>query len=213
MQICKLVAETGSKLRRPAVSDGVNSATYSYLANSPLVQNIVFQQNGSTRMTTTKQDDNLNRLQSISSVPNSQLQSPISNSYAYNDANQRTAVTNVDNSRWVYLYDKLGQVISGKRYWADGTPVAGQQFEYGFDDIGKRLSAKAGGDQGGAALLPASYSPNLLNQYVSRTVPGAVDIIGSATNTSTVTVNGQPTSRKGDYFRGELSMDNSSPRK
>ena len=26
----------------------------------------------------------------------------------------------------------------GKRYWNDWTPVAGQQFEYGFDDIGNR---------------------------------------------------------------------------
>jgi hypothetical protein len=25
-------------------------------------------------------------------------------------------------------------VNSGKRYWSDGTPVAGQQFEYGFDE-------------------------------------------------------------------------------
>ena len=47
-------------------------------------------------------------------------------------------ITNADNSRWVYTYDSLGQVISGKKYWSDGTPVAGQQFEYGFDDIGNR---------------------------------------------------------------------------
>jgi hypothetical protein len=30
--------------------------------------------------------------------------------------------------------DNLGQVISGRRYWQDGTEVAGQQFEYRFDD-------------------------------------------------------------------------------
>jgi len=43
------------------------------------------------------------------------------------------------------LYDNLGQVTSGKKYFADGTPVPGQQFEYGFDDIGNRSSTKAGG--------------------------------------------------------------------
>ncbi len=32
------------------------------------------------------------------------------------------------------LYDKLAQATSGKRYWNDGTPVAGQQFEYGSAD-------------------------------------------------------------------------------
>jgi len=46
--------------------------------------------------------------------------------------------------------DKLGQVTSAKRYWDDGTPVAGQQHEYAFDDIGNRTSAKAGGDSSGA---------------------------------------------------------------
>ncbi|MCO5053104.1 MAG: hypothetical protein M9920_12465 [Verrucomicrobiae bacterium] len=76
--------------------------------------------------------------------------------YANNLANQRTAITNVDNSRWVYQYDSLGQVVSGKKYWSDGTPVAGQQFEYGFDDIGNRKSAAAGGDAVGANLRYAS---------------------------------------------------------
>jgi hypothetical protein len=35
-------------------------------------------------------------------------------------------------------YDSLGQVTSGKRAWADGSRVAGQQFDYSFDDIGNR---------------------------------------------------------------------------
>ena len=45
---------------------GANTATYSYLANSPLVSQIAFQQNGTNRMTTTKSYDNLNRLTQIS---------------------------------------------------------------------------------------------------------------------------------------------------
>ena len=54
----------------------------------------------------------------------------------------------------------LGQVISGKKYWSDGTPVAGQQFEYGFDDIGNRHQTRAGGDANGANLREAGYSVN-----------------------------------------------------
>jgi RHS repeat-associated protein len=159
-------------------------------------------------MTTTKAYDNLNRLTSIQSSAGG---SPVASfGYSYNAANQRTTISNADDSRWVYQYDSLGQVISGKKYWADGTPVAGQQFEYGFDDIGNRTSTKAGGDQSGAGLRLANYGANSLNQYSSRTVPGAVDILGSATNTTTVTVNNLATYRKGDYFRDELSADNSS---
>ena len=56
--------------------------------------------------------------------------------------------THADASYWIYQYDTLGQVISGKHFWPAGTPVAGQQFEYGFDDIGNRQSAAHGGNAG-----------------------------------------------------------------
>lgn len=53
-------------------------------------------------------------------------------------------------AHWVYQYDWLGQVTNGARYWNDGTPVAGQQYQYQFDTIGNRLSTRAGGDINGA---------------------------------------------------------------
>ena len=152
--------------------------------------------------------DLLNRLTSITSV-NGQSATLDSHGYLYNNANQRTSMTNADNSYWIYQYDTLGQVTSGIKYWSDGTPVAGQQFGYLFDSIGNRQSTTAGGDQTGANLRSATYSANNLNQYSSRTVPNAVDIIGSATNTATVTVNGQLTYRKNAYYRLQLGIDNS----
>jgi RHS repeat-associated protein len=189
------------------------SATYSYLDNSPLVCQITFKQGANTRMTTTKQYDFLNRLTSISSVPSAS--SAVSFSYLYNSADQRIQTTLADGSRWVYQYDKLGQVVSGKKYWADWTPVAGQQFEYSFDDIGNRKSTKAGGDDHGANLRSASYSANLLNQYSARDVPGAVDIMGVSIATNIVTVtapdalnNSTAPYRKGEYFRKEVTLDN-----
>ncbi len=159
-------------------------------------------------MTTTKQYQFLNRLQSSSSSPASS--SSISFSYSYNAANQRIRRTDADGSYWRYEYDALGQVRSGRKYWSDSTPVAGQQFEYGHDDIGNRTSTKAGGDASGAGLRPASYSPNSLNQYTARDVPGAVDVMGVALATSTVTVNGLPVYRRGEYFRKELPVSNGS---
>ena len=82
---------------------------------------------------------------------------------------------NANDSRWVSTYDSLGQVTGGKKYWSDGTPVAGQHFEYVFDTIGNRKTTAAGGDNSGAGLRPASYSVNTLNQYTSREVPGYVN--------------------------------------
>ena len=158
----------------------------------------------------TKSYDFLNRLTNIVSGTGV---APVSQSaYAYNNANQRTAITNADDSKWVYTYDSLGQVISGKKYWSDGTPVAGQHFEYAFDDIGNRRSTKAGGDNSGANLRPASYLNNSLNQIASREVPGYVNVLGTASNNATVTLWGDngsysTTLRKGEFTGGPHSLD------
>ncbi len=199
--------------RLKTVADGNNTAAYGYLANSPLVSNVWFTNSTTLRMTTTKNYDLLNRLTGISSAAGGSNVAVFN--YAYNAANQRTTITNVDSSRWVYQYDALGQVVSGKKYWSDGTPVAGQQFEYGFDDIGNRQSTASGGDANGANLRYASYTNNSLNQITSRSVPGLVNVIGTASNSATVTLWGDngafsATSRKGEYFRGELAATNTS---
>ncbi len=195
--------DTANRLQ--TVTAGANSATYSYLANSPLISQITFKSNTIVRMTTTKTFDFLNRLQSIGSVG----ASTVSAAYKYNNANQRTENTQPDGSFWLYQYDPLGQVTSGKKYWSDWTPFAGQQFEYVFDDIGNRTSTKAGGDSTGANLRSATYSANNLNQYMSRDVPGTVDIIGVANAAATATVNGQATYRKVEYYQKPLSIANS----
>ena len=109
--------------------------------------------------------DAINRLASIGNAPAGGLND--SYAYDYNSANQRIKTTLADGSYWLLAsrplrrvapeigtrasrvavtYDSLGQVISGKRYWSDATPVAGQQQEYTFDDIGNRTSAKSGGN-------------------------------------------------------------------
>jgi len=190
-----------------SVGDGTNSAAYTYVANSRLVSQILFTNNATLRMTTTKSYDYLNRLTAIQSSTGG---SPVASfSYGNNSANQRTSVTNVDSSYWVYQYDNLGQVTSGKKYWSDGIPVAGQQFTYNFDDIGNRQTTAFGGDQNGANLRPANYTNNSLNQITGRDVPGYVNILGEATNTAAVYVNNQVPYRRTNYFREELSLDNS----
>jgi RHS repeat-associated protein len=203
----------GTASRLQTVSDGTNSATYTCLDASPLVGQIDFTANNTPFMSTVKQYDHLNRLTNISTV-NSAQQALDSHAYAYNSANQRTRVTLPDSSYWVYTYDSLGQVTSGKKYWSDSTPVAGQQFQYTFDDIGNRKTAASGGDQSGANLRTGVYSANGLNQYTSRTVPGYVQSLGTANASATVTLWGDDGSyaaavRQGDYFRAEFSVNNS----
>jgi RHS repeat-associated protein len=184
------------------------SATYSYVANSPLVSNIVHKQSSTTRMTTTKQYDYLNRLLSVSSAPSAA--SAIIFGYSYNNANQRIRSTLADGSYWLYDYDSLGQVRSGRRYWSDQTSVAGQQFQYAHDDIGNRTQTKAGGDQSGASLRTANYGANSLNQYTNRDMPAAIDVMGLGFASNAVTVNNQAAYRKGEYFRAEVPVSNGS---
>jgi len=163
------------------------------------------------RLTTTKNYDKLNRLTSINSVGMGSIPSVNSSAYSYNDANQRTRANLADGSFWIYEYDALGQVKSGKRYWSDWTPVAGQQFEYGFDDVGNRASTKTGGDAGGAGLRPASYSANSLNQITQRDVSAYLNVIGAASTSATnVNVNNTLAYRKGEYYRVELNPNNAS---
>ncbi len=188
-----------SASRLSSVTSGSSVAQYSYLPNASLVDTLTFTQGGVTRMTTTKQYDGLNRLTSIASAYGLQL---TAYSYAYNAANQRTQATLADSSRWEYTYDSLGQVTGGSKKWADGTEVGGEQFGYAFDGIGNRQSTTVNGRS-------SLYTANALNQYTKRTVPGAVDVSGTAATNATVTVNGQAVSRQGDYFWKELSINNS----
>ncbi len=198
-----------SASRLQTAGDGVNSATYSYLANSPLIYQITFKSNSVTRMTTTRQYDNLNRLTSIWSLPTAGSQ--IGFTYGYNNANQRTSMVKSSDSydsTWSYGYDPLGQVVGGTNRWGDGTFVAGQQYAYAFDDIGNRRWAKSGGDSAGQGLRTSYYTANNLNQYTGRTVPGAIDVVGLALATNAVTVNGATAERYGQYYRKEISTNN-----
>ena len=188
------------------VAGGQQRAEYSYLANSSLVEQISFRDGGTTKMTSTWHYDALNRLTSVSTAAAGG--EAVGSAYSYTSANQRNAVTNVDGSYWVYAYDSLGQVTSGRRHWADGSAIAGQQFEYGFDSIGNRKIAKSGGNAEGHKLRASSYSANDLNQYSSRLGSGYVNIIGSAASNAMVTVNRQQVQRHGDYFWGEVAVSN-----
>jgi hypothetical protein len=47
-----------------------------------------------------------------------------------------------------------------------------------------------------------------LNQYVIRTVPGVVDLLGSADPAAHVTFNDQPTTRQDIYWHAQMDVDN-----
>jgi RHS repeat-associated protein len=133
------------------------------------VGQIDFETNGILRLTAKRTYANLNGL--VETVSTSVIAAPMGFRYQHNNANQRSCVTLTDGSYWLFGYDRLGQVSSGKRYWADGGPVAGQQFEYGFDDIGNRASTGTGCGGRGARLRAASCSGSSSNLTGSVFLP------------------------------------------
>lgn len=183
------------------VTNGNSLISYEYHTNSPLVYRTTFKQSGTTRLTTTKQYDALNRLTYIGNEAGAGGTELCA--YDYNDANQRSVVKLADGSYWEYRYDKLGQVVSGRKFFKDGSPMPGQQFGYDFDDIGNRVSTERDGET-------ANYVVNGVNAYQQRTVPGVLPIVGKATPTAGISVNGADANRKGDYFWKFVSVDNSS---
>jgi YD repeat-containing protein len=143
--------------RLSSVGTGTNVATYAYLANSPLVEQIAFTHGNTTNMVTTKAYDYINRLTAISHA-NLQPVTLASYSYGYNAANQRTNVTHADDSYWTFGYDSLGQVIGGKQRDDQDALLADRQFEYDFDDVGNRQAHRLDGSAGGVLQTTNTYT-------------------------------------------------------
>jgi hypothetical protein len=71
-------------------------------------------------------------------------------------------------------------------------------YAYTFDEIGNRLTATTNG-------RVSTYVPNSLNQYDSRTIPRAFDVIGKADAAANVTVDGNPATRLDEFFYKEIT--------
>ncbi|HWA27857.1 MAG TPA: RHS repeat-associated core domain-containing protein [Lacunisphaera sp.] len=189
--------------RLDSVTSGTNTATYGYVVNSPLVGSVTYAQGGASRLTTTKSFDKLNRLSSISSQPSASGSQAISAAYTYNSANQRTKVVRENNAYWNYGYDALGQLTSGKKFTSSDVAVPGHDFAWTYDDIGNRKTETRN-------LQMSTYNANLLNQYTARTVPGIIELLGTADPAASITVNSAAIPRQDSFFYEQLAVDNSS---
>lgn len=101
------------------MSDGVYSVGYTYEPKANLVRTVTLKQNTTLRLSTEQRYDLLGRLRSISTALNGSSGLPaVASAYQYTSANQRSRNREADGSYWDYRYDALGQVTSGKKYWA-----------------------------------------------------------------------------------------------
>lgn len=185
--------------RLDTVTRGAYVATYGYLANSSLVESVTVREGATSRLAATRVYDKLNRLVSLGNVGGAATRSA---AYAFDGANRRTRLTREGGAYWDYAYDALGQLTGAEKFSAAHAPVPGQAFAFAYDDIGNRETATTNG-------RVATYSPDLLNRYSERSVPGAVDVAGEARADAIVTVNQQPAQRLGGLFHAAVVADNS----
>ena len=133
--------------RLQTVRQGNREARYTFDEVTGALTHTRFLTGGQPIAETVREFDALNRLEQIE-TRSLKEGGDFHQSFAYrhNDANQRTRVESADGSYWQYEYDHLGQLVSARRHWQNGEPVAGQQFEYTFDQIGNRETSRYGGD-------------------------------------------------------------------
>jgi len=190
--------------RMNEVSSGGNHVGYAYAPNSDLLQTTFSSNTSSLVLTTSRQWDYGFRLRNINNTANGATVT--SHSYIYDNLNRRTQATLEDGSLWKYGYNNRNELTGAQRYWSDWTPVTGQQYGYGFDNIGNRTSASSGSS---GNLRATTYTGNSLNEYTGITTPGYKDILGDAIATNTVTVNSGTADRKGEYYHKEITVANS----
>lgn len=184
--------------RLDQVVAGTHSATYGYLTDSDLIETVTLKSGSSTRLATTRNHDVSDRLDGVTHAFGSQTQS--FGVTEFDDMNRRKKIEREDGTRWAYGYNDKGEVTSGLREKtaAPNTPVPGWGNAYTFDEIGNRLTATINDRL-------STYVPNALNQYESRTIPRAFDVIGKANATANVTVDGNPATRLDEFFYKELA--------
>jgi RHS repeat-associated protein len=192
------------------VGSTVYQATQTYQANAALKNQTTFTSAGTTRLTTTRSWDLLNRLTGQTHSAAGLSGAGASQSYGLNNINQRTKRTDGDGSTWDWTYDALGQVDTAVRKNSAAQFLAGQQFDYDFDLAGNRTVARRGGDVSGANLRTMTLGATALNTYTSVSTPSQVEVLGEAASAASVTVNGTAATRQGGYYRSEQSVGNTS---
>jgi RHS repeat-associated protein len=140
----------------------------------------------------------------------------------------RTRADREDGTAWVYGYNDRDEVTSAVKRLPGEELLAGWQQTFAYDNLGNcfaplsrdlRLrfanpqplnaarqcqSTAEGGNAAGANRRQTVYTANSLNQYTGISHPNALDVLGRAPSDVSVTVNEQPVTRQGEFWRAEL---------
>lgn len=181
---------------------GTLSAKYGYFPQSAWVNQVAHRKNGANVLLSDRVPDAAYRIQLIESrrVSDTALLSSVS--YTLNAQFQREQAVREDAKYWLYGYNSRGEVTAAGKKTNTGVSLAGTNFAFEYDAIGNRSLATRNG-------RAETYVAESRNQYDSRTVSGAVDVIGTSDVGNLVMVNGSVATRQGTHFHAAMPVDNS----
>ena len=181
------------------------SATYGYTPDSDLIKSVTNRDaNGAIVLTGVRNHDNAHQLDDISYTRGDGAVVS-SHDYTLDDGFRRVRADRENGEYWIYGYNDRSEVTSAKKHLPSGASIAGWQQEYKYDNIGNRIWKKEGGDSVGSNLRQTDYAATNHNQYSRVSHPEAFSVVGKAPQSVAVTVNGQATTRQGDYWHYEFT--------
>ncbi|MBI4659154.1 MAG: RHS repeat-associated core domain-containing protein, partial [Verrucomicrobia bacterium] len=118
-----------------------------------------------------------------------------SHTYLYNQGNQRTKHTRLDNSYTDYTYDNIGQLRTALGKESGGANRLNEQFRYGYDAAWSLLAKT-----NNALVLTNELNSRNHLTTLTRSGSSTFTVAGNTTVAATsVTVNGNEASKYGDY--------------
>ena len=175
--------------------------TYAREPGFDRLQNIEWRQGESLQLRSNRSYDSVSRLTQVATRDG---QGGLRQSHAYSvfdELDRRKRVDREDGKAWEYAYDARGQLTSAELRDAAAQTLPGHDFSFAFDTIGNRTRSAQGS-------LVSSYQPNALNQYVHRTVPGAIRVVGTSAEDAHVTADYRAAERQGDWFKVDIPVSN-----
>lgn len=190
----------------PGIGTNGFAAVFGYVANSDLPHTTTSKAgdvNGTPLLTGTRGYDNADRLTSIGYArPGNTVVT--SHGYLLDAADRRTRADREDGTAWSYGYNDRDEVTSAVKLLPGEELLAGWQQTFDYDNLGNRKTTHEGGDSSGANRRQTVYAANALNQYTQISHPNAFDVLGRAPSDVSVTVNEQPVTRQGEFWRREV---------
>jgi len=173
--------------------------------NSAFVSAVSANRDGSNVLTRSVDWDMVNkRIKSISYQVNGN--SIAGYVYHYPTNSDRIAeIVQQDGTRWVYVYDPKGELISARKYNADMSDVPGMQFGYAYDEIGNTLKAGVIGEDGEPLYR---FEADDFNFHTNRIWGRRVPVQGNVAEGINVTLNGIPAQQGGGRFSVLVPVDN-----